>query len=1090
MRSLQVLLILGALCTLAVCPALGQTTFATITGVVTDPNGAVIPSVAIEAVHLLNNYRYATRSNEVGIYTLAQLREGQYTLRAKAGGFEEYVVEDIQLAARDVRRINLQLQIGAVATKMEVTAGAALIETETARIADSKDGTLLRALPLTMRRAWDYFQLAPNVSKAGRSWDLRFAGSRTNQFSASIDGIAINSAITGVISPLMDYTESYQELRVDVANNSAEFNGVGQVTIVSKSGTNQFRGSAYDYYGTPMFRARNPFALVRAPGISHQHGGSGGGPIYLPRVYDGRNRSFFFLSGDRSRGSKGQQLINATVPLAAWRAGDFSALAPGTVVRDPSARAPFPGNLIPAGRINSVSQRLQDRFYPLPNFGDPKTLSSQNYRESKVVHYRPFEHYVTARLDHRLSESGYLFGRVTAHHLDYNLFDGGLPTIGRENYYRDNQAASLTYTHTLRPNLLSETRWGMGFARIFDEGPLRGKEVVRELGLKGLADDLPDVSGIFKVSFSGLGLTGISQTDYQNPGNRSLSYQFEQHLSWFRGRHGLKSGVMLRRPRYTDHRAPASLFGNATFSNRFTGHPYADFLLGIPTTSSRAFPGVREDSLVWLYDFFLTDDFKVNSKLTVNWGLRYEYHPGWRETSGRMSLFDIASGKIVVPEDSLNKLSSLMPPGYVDVVGARQAGLPSNLLRTDRNNFAPRIGLAWRPWGTDTVFRAGFGIYYDITPRMVSIAGSPFVIAEPSFTNPQEVPVVVLPQVFPASVAGPTTVSLPTAVRPDLVVPYSMQYNVTIEHQHWNTGFRLSYMGTNTRQGEWSYNINQPVPDSRPFADKPRRFPAYPGISYLTNGAGHQYHAVTAAAQRRMASGLHYHAYYTLARDIGDLERGQSPENAYDRKRERGVWEDIPTHRLSVNSVYELPFGKGKPLLGGAGRLVSTLASHWELSGIYVLQSGMFLTPSWTGPDPTGTAYSASRTPANVTLRPNHLRDANLPADQRSVKRWYDVAAFAPPTPGYFGTAARGVIKGPGRNLLHGGIAKYFPLRERMRIRWELAGTNLLNHPNWTDPGINITSLSQAGVINAVGYTGNLDQDGPRQLRMLLRLEW
>ncbi|MBL8220161.1 MAG: hypothetical protein JNL62_13080, partial [Bryobacterales bacterium] len=309
------------------------------------------------------------------------------------------------------------------------------------------------------------------------------------------------------------------------------------------------------------------------------------------------------------------------------------------------------------------------------------------------------------------------------------------------------------------------------------------------------------------------------------------------------------------------------------------------------------------------------------------------------------------------------------------------------------------------------------------------------------------------------------------------------------EHQRWDTGFRLSYIGTNTRQGEWGYNINQPLPDNRLFVDKPRRFPNYPGITYISNGGGHQYHSMTAEVERRFAKGLSFQFSYVLARDIGDLERGESPENAYDRRRERAVWLDIPTHRATGNFVYQLPFGRGKKFLNSS-RVVDLIAGGWELSGVYSLYSGQFLTPQWTGPDPAGTAFTGSRTPAQVTIRPNHLRDANLPLDDRTVARWFDVAAFGAPTPGSFGTSAKGVIKGPGSNIFNTGVMKNIRVSEKFNVRLELTATNTFNHPNWANPNTNITALAQVGVISATGGVASLDQSGARNLRSGLRLEW
>ncbi len=1079
---------------LASIPAAGQTTFATITGTITDATGSVVAGASVEAVQLGSNYRYTAKANEAGVYTLAQLRDGVYTLRAQATGFKEFVVHDLQLLPRDNRRIDVVLQVGAVETKVEVTAGATLIETETARIADTKGIRVLRALPMTNRGTWAYLQVVPGMLKANGDWAMRFAGSRSFQSETTIDGITSAKANgSGQIAPLMESMEHVQEMRFDMANNTAEFGTVGQLGIVTKSGANQVHGSAFDYYSTPMFRARDPFALERPAGVRHKMGFSLGGPIYLPKIYNGHDKSFFFVTYERDAGSQTTELFNPTVPLAAWREGDFSGLGAGTVVRNPLANnAPLPGNRIPASQTNPLSKRLQERFYPLPNFGDTAVFASQNYREQRTRPYEP-DNFVTFRVDHRFSDQAFVFGRAIFDNQKDSSYEGNLPTIGQRIADRPVRSANISYTHTLRSNLLNEFRWGLAFNNAPWQGPVRGKQLVQELGLVGLADDLPDISGIFKLNFSGLGLTGVSQVDYRVPGNRTLIHQFQDHTSWFHGRHSVKVGGQLTRGNTQICKQSADLFGNVTFSNRFAGHPYADFLFGIPTTARRGFPAMIDNTLRWSYGVFVTDEFKVTPKLTLNLGLRYELHAPWTEANGRLSMFDIESGRIVVPDGSLSRVSPLVPRNYVSVVEASQAGLPASALRrADRNNLAPRVGVAYRPWGSSTVLRAGYGIYYDIAPRQPNTGGSPFVISEPAFTNPAAAPVVIFPRVFPAQGSGgPATISLPAGGRTDLRIPFSMQYNLTVEHQRWDTGFRISYIGTNTRQGVWGHNINQPLADTRRFIDKPRRFPNYPNINYTTNGAGHQYHSLTLQADRHMARGLYFQTAYLWARDIGDLENGDTPENAYNRRRERGVWSDIPTHRLSTNLVYELPVGRGKRFLAGGGRVMNALASGWEVSGIYLVASGQFLTPSWTGSDPTGTAYTASATPAQVTIRPNHLRDANLPAGERSVNRWFDAGAFSAPTPGSFGTSARGVIKGPGRNVMHTGIAKYFHLRERLRIRWELTASNVMNHPNWANPTTNITSAGQVAVIGAIPSDDQtIDTARQRDIRMLLRVEW
>ncbi|MGH9630747.1 MAG: carboxypeptidase-like regulatory domain-containing protein, partial [Bryobacteraceae bacterium] len=410
--------------------AFPQTTFATLTGVVSDSSGAVVANAKVAAVNLETNITSTAESNELGNFTIGQLKEGTYEVRVQAPGFREFVAQQVILVARDLRRLDVQLEVGSVDTRVEVTAGATLIETETARISDTKDALLMKTLPLNTRGLWAFLALSPSVLQAATGSTIRFAGSRGNQSNWAIDGITMADGVDNTqIGPLANYIESFEEIKIDMANNTAEFGTIGQVTIISKSGTNEFHGNVFDYYSTPWFRARNPFALERGSGISHNPGGSAGGPVYLPKLYDGRNRTFFFFSFETSRGSPINQLLNPTVPLPAWRDGDFSGLPAGTLIHDPLTGEPFPGNRIPASRINPVSRNIQERFYPLPNFGATDILRSQNYRENKIRPRDPST-YWTSRIDHRFSDRDAVFGRFTFQRLYNRTYEGNLPTIG------------------------------------------------------------------------------------------------------------------------------------------------------------------------------------------------------------------------------------------------------------------------------------------------------------------------------------------------------------------------------------------------------------------------------------------------------------------------------------------------------------------------------------------------------------------------------------------------------------------------------------------------------------------------------------
>ena len=601
-----------------------------------------------------------------------------------------------------------------------------------------------------------------------------------------------------------------------------------------------------------------------------------GGPIVLPHIYNGRNKTFFFYSFEDTKGSAIQQLINPTVPLASWRAGNFSALAPATVVKDPfNGGAPFPDNIIPTSRINPIAVRIQDAFWPLPNYGNTSVLQSQNFRQNLTRPYDPST-FTNLRLDHRFSEKFTVFARYNWARSYGRPYDGNLPgNIGQAYGRRQNDGAGISATYVFRSNLLNEFRWGLGYNDNNRWPAPNGLEFDRMLGLTGLAPNIPaNINGVPKINFSGLGLTSVTvSNDYRNPGFGNRVNEFQDHISWFRGRHSVKVGADLPRVGFMILQAPTDLFGSLTFSNTFTGFTYGDFLLGIPATTSRSYAPLETQLLRWGYEFYVTDDFKVSRTLTLNLGLRYELHPLYHQQGDLLSVFDIAHGAIVVPDSALSKVSPLLPSNYVKVIGADAAGLPQKLVNTDTNNFAPRFGLAWRPWGNTTVLRAGFGIFFDHVPYAVGAAGIPFLIQQPAFTNPANNPTVILPQIYPSTTAGPSTLSLPSAVNPNLATPYSMQYNVTIEHQHWGNGFRLSFIAANTRKGEYTLNYNQPIPNNQPYISKPRPFPNFPAINYYTNGAGHQYNSGEFEVRRALAKGLTYDFSYVLARDIADLER-------------------------------------------------------------------------------------------------------------------------------------------------------------------------------------------------------------------------
>ncbi len=302
------------------------------------------------------------------------------------------------------------------------------------------------------------------------------------------------------------------------------------------------------------------------------------------------------------------------------------------------------------------------------------------------------------------------------------------------------------------------------------------------------------------------------------------------------------------------------------------------------------------------------------------------------------------------------------------------------------------------------------------------------------------------------------------------------------------------------RRGAYQYNYNSPIGNTQAYVDKARPFQTLPDIFYVTNGAGHQYNGLTVEAKRQLAKGLYFQSGWTWARDRYDMDYNWDFDNPQftledprNRQREIGPAKEIPTHRFSSNFIYQLPFGKGRQFGTHMSRAANLLAGGWELTGIYTAQTGMFLTPFWTGDDPVGITFTDSSTPASVTLRPDGLRNANLSGSQQTLSRWFDPTAFASPQPGQFGTSGKGVIKGPGINVFSAGLAKEFLFGEHAKLRWEMTATNFFNHPNWANPSTDITDTTGVGVITSDGgiTSGSVgDRSGARAFRMGLRLQF
>lgn len=1057
----------------------GQTTFGTITGTITDASGLPIPGVQVTVGNEGTNIAQHTVSDLRGDYAVSHLNPGTYAVGARQQGFKHFTRTHVLLETAATMRVDIRLEVGEVTLEITVTGGAPLVESETSNIAGTRTYEVMIRMPINLRGSsngfyYDMLQLTPGAQQGtGSAYSL--GGTRGNQTQFTLDGTSTNSPMFGnAVGPAQTSMESVRELKIDMANNKAEYNLPGMVTGVSKSGENTVHGSLFYYHDNGALNARNTFSSTVPYRIDHDTGGSIGGPVYVPGVYNGKNRTFFFTTYETFP-RRNEAVLAPNVPTEKMRRGDFSALLPKTVIKNPFTGQPFPNNIIPPELISTVSSKVQERFYPHSNYGDADAYVG-NWRGN--IRGRSFKHHHDARIDHHLSAANSIFGRLTYGRLGSGVCDSGLPTVGNRIQNRKALAATIADTHIINPRTINEFRFGAVWNTNPVSIPIDGQALVKELGLQGLSPTLPDINGM--PFFNITGLTAVSTSNaYGYVDERA--YSVVDNLSWSRGAHDVKTGIEVRRNMGEYPPAdPNGAFGSYSFTGAFSGFSYADFLLGLPQSSSRLNPAPPAKLLNVDLSFFFQDDWKVSRKLTLNLGIRYDLNPPYHEAAGRLFNFDVSSGRVVVPgEAGLKAVNPLFPSNLIPVVAAAQAGFPSSLFNTDKNNFAPRFGFAFRPTATATfVIRGGYGLYFD--PNTASIynngTAGPFVSSE-SFTNTitNGVPLFQFPRGFPAAFGAIGSQSF-TPIDGNLKNPYIQQWNLTVERELFHMGLRLSYIGTVSHQLAWVQNLNQPQPGILPFKSDMRRFPNIQNVNTVMNGGNSAYNSLHFVAERKLHSGLYYQLGWTWAKNLTDSasesETGSRPENSYNRGADRGRVPYMAKHRVVGQLLYTLPFGPGRPFLSGLSGVARALVAGWTLSSALTAQTGTWFSPSFSG-------YDVSNT-NTVGGRPDRIGDGNLPAGDRTISRWFDAAAFSVPgdlngdgkpdvVVGRFGNSGLNILEGPGLFVLNGGIYKETRLAERARLVLQLTTTNMLNHVNYSLPSSNISSLAAVGKITGAG---------------------
>ncbi len=1126
---------------------------AQITGLVTDTSQAVVPKASVEVLNVNTGWVRKTETNNEGYYTVPLLPPGKYRMTVRAEGFKPVGRDGITLEVGQSLRLDFTLELGTLTETVTVSGEVSRVQVEQSSLGTVVERQRIEELPLNGRHVFSLVRLVAGVRPINRGQDgfaevtnqgfsqIQFNGGPVygNQF--FIDGGMNTVPVHNEIS-VVPMADAVEEFRVETNALRAEFGQTsgGVVNVATKAGTNEFHGTLYEFFRNDALDARNAFATQRDPLTGrikpvlryNQYGGTLGGPVRLPGVYDGRNRTFFFFGYEQWR-HRTSSLRKQTVPTEAQRNGDFSTTydATGRVIPlfDPATtrpnpagagwvRDPLPGNLVPRTRMDPVSLKVLE-YMPKPNVA-PEVPLTNSLNFLSLAADALNQGVTNIRVDHRFSDKDSLFFRYsgtrnTRQGRGWGLGVADPDTFARRDQ-RDNHNWILTETRVISPSVINEFKGNVTRQNLPFLHPSFGQNLPDQLGLPAI---IP--RELFPRVEIG-GMLPLGATNFA-AGIRAQHYvQAADSITIVRGRHNIKAGTDQRWFRLNWRRF-GYVSGQFQFSAGLTGDPQrpagtgvgmATFLLGEVSGGTQEFlPSFSFHA--WSNGSYIQDDFKLTRRLTLNLGLRYDYNSGPVERHNRHSNFD---------PFILNNQTKML--GVLKYAGVED---PRHFVNKDRNNFGPRIGFAYDLTGDGrTAVRGGYGVIYLLTESgdtqgddsnafgfsaatsFVPVGGGPFK----AFSFRQGPSSLVRP-------LGPA--GGPSAFRGQSVryqdrnapTPYLQQWNFTIQRElpaRWVAS--VSYAGNKgTKLFGANYNLNQLDPKHwalqlalqdqvpNPFfgqiatgglsgATVSRSQLLLPLPDYLTimtyanHGSSSIYHSLQVTIERRFSRGLSALISYTDSKLINDSFSSAGSAGAigefrlgrFNRRLERAIDTNDVTHRLVASAVYELPFGRGKPWLANARGIAGQLVGGWQVNGILTVESGV----------PLQVRGANNFTGINF---PDVIRDPSLPRSERSVVRWFDTDAFRNPADWTVGNAPRTLpnTRGPGMVDLALSAFKSFRLAEGKALQFRFESFNALNHVNLNNPNTSFSPNRQGVNTNALFGRISSAMDA-RRLQLGLRL--
>lgn len=1071
-------------------PGFSQVVTATLTGSVRDATGAYVAGARIRAINVATNLDRETVSDSAGVYSLTALSPGEYRLESEHPGFKKTVLSGIVLQVNQQARVDVALQLGQVSESVSVEASAPLVETETPVVGGVINETRIVGLPLNGRNFMELTTLTGGMNEGqgsnakggilNKGFAPSAAGMPATDNNYQLDGADNKEAFFNTFN-LAPSVDAVQEFRIQVGQYSAEFGSGGGavINVVTKSGTNSFHGAAWEFVRNDFFDARN-FFLRPDQNIAslrqNQFGVAAGGPVV-------KNRTFIFGNFDLTRVRRGS-FRTAYVPTDALKAGNFSAVA--TPIIDPLTGTQFPGNIIPASRISPISANILKYYPALNNPSNP----AQNYINN-LPSQDDVDNYLV-RADHRLSDKHDLMGRYGSQEVN-RFTPGTYALVGGQLQPQRFQGAVLGLTSTFTPTLLNQARFSYNRAINRTQGQNSGDPIAAQIGIPfapsgGLSAGFPEAISLQR--------TLVSSISEGQPWFLTVnSFQWYDGVTWIKGAHTLKAGADIRRSR-----SDANLFtrqNNAyTFSGQFTGDGFADFLLGFPSSSSLA---LKENDPARFrrtqQAYYLTDDWKATSNLTLTIGLRYELNAIPKELSGLTPKFDPTlgggRGGLLFPKQNTTALPWFqanrpdLPVGVLD---------RETLFNNDTNNFAPRFGFAWRPLGNNnTVVRGGYGIYYSSAQinNLVqnSVTGPPAQMW-PSYSSDPRTPTLN----YAGQIGTPPEQALRSATFGVLTGPednfldgYTQQWSLSLGRTIGQSFVvEAQYLGSKGTHLENLLDYNAAPTAGSGALTQRVPFPAWGRVAGFSSGAAANYNALMLTAEKRLSHGLQFKASYTFSKNLtkngGRMAAGNTAnvQNPYDLRNESGYSIDHVPHRFIANYVYQLPFGSGMAIGNNLGGFANRLIGGWTVAGITTIRSGFYLRPV-VGAQNCNNGYF-------IFCRPDLLRNPWLGGDGVHSPRWdrnafdypFNTAAHPAQTP-RFGTAGLNILQGNGLINFDMSLQKAIPINERLRMEFRFESFNAFNHTNFGDPNPNVDNPNFGLVFSSAS---------PRVNQLGLKMYW